>query len=341
MRFGPVPLNQAAGKILGHNITGPDGRRIFRKGKPLTQEDVRRLHELGRKTVYVAELEADDVDEDTAAERIARRLFHEHFRLSGPATGRANLYTTIQGIVRVDVDRLHAINRCDGVTLATLRNNSVVSEGKVAATLKVLPYAVPESTVGTAEDLAIKGGPLLRLDPLHARRVSLILSGSFHARERIVRSFKNALAERLEALGASIASVDFVPLDEEEDEARLAARLRERVREGAHLVILAGETAIMDRNDIAPRAIEQAGGRVICYGAPVDPGNLLMLAEFQKVPVLGAPGCARSPKDNIIDLVLPRLLVGDRLDRDDIIAFSHGGLLEDVPERPSPRSRLV
>ncbi|HZD09866.1 MAG TPA: molybdopterin-binding protein [Candidatus Binatia bacterium] len=313
---------------------------MFRKGRALQPEDIARLRELGRRTVYVAELEADDVDEDTAARRVAERLYGEHFRLSGPSTGRANIYTTERGIMRVDTQRLMRINECDGITLATLRNNTAVSADKIAATLKILPYAVPLTVVTAAETIAAGDDPLLRIDLLRARRVSLILSGSPSARERIVPSFESALAERLKALGATIATVDFVSLDEEQDEANLAEVIRRRVREGAQLVILAGETAIMDRHDIAPRAVERAGGTVIAFGAPVDPGNLLMLAELDDVPVMGAPGCARSPKDNIVDLVLPRLLVGDRLTKRDITALAHGGLLEDVPERPSPRSRL-
>lgn len=342
MKFGPVSLDQAQGKILGHNVMGPDGRRLFRKGHALDAEDIERLRELGRQTVYVAELEADDVDENTAAERIADKLFdHRYFRLSGPSTGRANVYTTELGVLRVEVDRLLEINRNEGITLATLRHNSAVTEGKIAATLKVLPYAIPKAMVRKAEALARENGPMLKLDPLAPRQVSLILSGSPSARERIVRSFENALSQRLENLGASIDTVDFVVLDQEEDEAALAEMIDRRIEGGAELVILAGETAIMDRYDIAPRAVERAGGTVVCFGAPVDPGNLLMLGRLGDTPVLGAPGCARSPKDNIIDLVLPRLLVGDRLERDDIISMAHGGLLEDVPERPSPRSRLT
>lgn len=341
MKFGPVPLNEAVGKILGHNVTGPDGRRAFRKGSPLQPADIDRLRELGRQTVYVAELESDDVVEDTAAHDIARNLVDDNFRLSGPSTGRVNIYTLAQGIVRIDVQRLLEINRCDGVTLATVRHNSAVAEGKMVGTLKILPYALPINTVRTATELAARHGPLIRMDLLRRRRVSLILSGSLLSQERIVKSFDSALQQRLSALGSAIDTIDFIPLDEEEDEARLAQMIARRVREGAELIIMAGETAIMDRHDIAPRAVERAGGQVIGFGAPVDPGNLLMLAEVNRVPVMGAPGCARSPKDNIVDLVLPRLLVGDRLERDDIIAFAHGGLLEDVPERPSPRSRLT
>ncbi|HEX6383903.1 MAG TPA: molybdopterin-binding protein [Anaerolineae bacterium] len=341
MKFGPVPLEEAEGKILGHNIAGPDGRRAFRKGKPLTAADIETLRQLGRSTVYVATLEADDVDEDTAARRIAEAAMGVGLRLSGPSTGRANLYATIRGLVRVDVARLMQLNACPGVTLATLPTNIATDEGKMVATMKVLPYAIPEATVRRAEEIASTGEPLLRVDALAPRAVGLILSGSPSARDRIVRSFETAMRLRLEALGSTIERVDFVPLEEEIGESELVERLQEQIAAGLDMIILAGETAIMDRYDIAPRAVERAGGEVTCFGAPVDPGNLLMLAYVDRVPVLGAPGCARSPKDNIIDLVLPRLLAGDRLSQTDIVAWGHGGLLEDVPERPMPRSRLT
>lgn len=339
MKFGPVPLEEAEGKILGHNVTGADGRRALRKGRSLTAEDVERLRRLGRERVYVAEMEADDVDEDTAAGRVAKAAMGDGLRLSGPSTGRANLYTTARGVLRVDVGRLEQINRRQGVTIATLPANTAVSEGKAAATVKILPYALPRATVERAVEVAADG-PILAVDAFPERRVALILSGSPAAQERIERTFANALRPRLETLGATLERVDFVPLEEADGETRLAAAIEERIADGMEMIILAGETAIMDRYDMAPRAVERAGGDVVCFGAPVDPGNLLMLAYHGRTPIVGAPGCARSSKDNIVDLVLPRLLVGDRLGRADVVAFGHGGLLEDVPERPSPRSRL-
>lgn len=334
-------MAEAKGKILGHNIAGPDGRRAFRKGKPLTAADVETLRQLGRITVYVAEMEADDVDEDKAARRIALAAQGQGLRLSGPSTGRTNLYATTLGLMRVDVARLIQLNACAGVTLATLPTNTAIKEGKMVATMKILPYAIAETTVRRAEEIAGAGAPLLRVDALQSRAVGLILSGSPSARERIVGSFETALRQRLEALGSTITSVDFVSLEEESGESDLVETVQQQVAAGLDMIILAGETAIMDRCDIAPRAVERAGGEVTCFGAPVDPGNLLMLAYLDRVPVLGAPGCARSPKDNIVDLVLPRLLAGDHLTQADIIAFGHGGLLEDVPERPMPRSRLI
>jgi molybdenum cofactor cytidylyltransferase len=164
----------------------------------------------------------------------------------------------------------------------------------------------------------------------------MILSGSTSIRERLLADFA-PLRERIERLGSSVARTDFVALEDESDEATLAAMLEEQVSAGIRMILLAGETAIMDSQDIVPRAIQRAGGSVESVGAPVDPGNLLMVAYLKEVPVVGAPGCARSRKTNIVDWVLPRLLVGDHLTRKDIVALGHGGLLQDVRERGMPR----
>jgi len=351
MKFGPVPIEEAAGKILGHNVARPDGRRLLRKGRELTAADVEALRALGRTTVYVAELEPGDVDEDTAAARLAEAVMGPGLRMTGPSTGRANLYATVRGVVLLDPSRLARFNSFPGITLATLTAHSVVPEGQMVATIKILPYSVPAADVTAAVHVAAgaasagiertKGGSLLRVEALQPRRVGLILSGAPSVRERIVHGFETALRQRLEALGSRIDRLDFVPLEDEAGEVALAEMIQAGLAAGLELIVLAGETAIMDRYDIAPRAVERAGGEVVCYGAPVDPGNLLMLAYAGPVPILGAPGCARSPKANIVDQVLPRLLIGQRLDLADIIALGHGGLLEDVPERPLPRSQVA
>lgn len=341
MKFGPVPIDQAEGKILGHNIAGPDGRRVFRKGRPLTAEDVNQLRQLGRATVYVAEMEAGDIDEDTAADRLAAAVTGDGLRISGPSNGRANLFATRPGILRVDPERLGQINGRPGITLATLVGDSAVRQGKMVATVKIMPYAVPEMDVREVETAAAGSDSVLSVSPFNRQRVGLILSGSPSARERIVHSFESTLQQRLTLLNAKIAKVDFISLDDESGEAELATMIGQHIDEGMELIIMAGETAIMDRYDLAPRAVEQAGGEVTCYGVPVDPGNLLMLAYHGRVPIMGAPGCARSPKSNIVDIVLPRLLAGDWLDQRAMIPMGHGGLLEDVPERPMPRSQLT
>ena len=341
MKFGPVPLGHAPGKILGHNIAGPDGKRILRKGKPLTAEDIAALRAIGRNSVYVAELEPGDLDEDAAARRVAEAVTGNGLRLSGPASGRVNLLATVQGVLRVDVERLNRVNASDGVTLATLASHTAVRPRQIVATVKIIPFAVPEKVIEQAEGAGTRGGsPLIRVDELKPQSVSLILSGSPSLKEKLFADFA-PLRERVEALGSQIQHTDYAPLEDETGEATLIESLKRAREAGARLVILAGETAIMDSHDIVPRAIEQAGGEVTCFGVPVDPGNLLLVAYLGETAILGAPGCARSRKTNIVDWVLPRLLAGDRLTRADIFALGHGGLLEDAPERPMPRNELA
>ena len=339
MKFGPVPLGRAEGKILGHNVAGHDGRRLLRKGKALTTEHVAVLRGMGRTVVHVAELEPGDVGEDVAARRVADAAKGDGLRLLGSATGRVNVLSTTQGLFRLNPDRLVRLNECDGVTLAVLDTHTAVGTGQVVATIKVIPYAVPERTVARAEAIAKEGEPLIRVDALPSRAVGMILSGAPSIRSKLFEDFF-PLEERVRSLGSHISERDYVTLDDDSGESSLASVIGQQRDAGVHLILFAGETAIMDARDIMPRALERAGGRVTCVGAPVDPGNLLMLGYIGDVPVLGAPGCARSRKVNVVDWVLPRLLVGDRLTRADIVTLGHGGLLEDVPERPLPRSHI-
>ena len=340
MKFGPLSISQIEGKILGHNISDSRGKRVLRKGKQLTGDDARRLTELGRTIVYVAELDPGDVDEDTAAERVARSVCGDGARKTRTNVGRVNLLAEEWSVVRVDAPRLARINECEGITLATLPSHAVLQPRKIAATIKVIPFALPETTVCKAEAIAAENGPILKLYPLRQRSAALVLSSSPFAKKRVMDDFVPPLRERIEGLGSQLRTIDFVPLEDENGEFALAETIQERVVGGAEIIILAGETAIMDRYDIAPRAVERSGGEVTCYGAPVDPGNLLMLAYLDDVPILGAPGCVRSQKTNVIDWVLPPLLAGDRLSRRDIIQMGHGGLLEEIPRRPMPRERV-
>jgi len=337
MKFGPVLLEDAQGKILGHNVAGSDGRRRLRKGKPLDAADIAVLAELGRRSVYVAEIEEEDVEENRAALRVAEACRGMGLRLSSAATGRVNIIATEHGLARVEDARLGRLNEGEGITVATVGADQLVRPGQTVATVKVIPYAVPEQVV-TAAVNAASPSPL-RVDAFQPHKVGLILSGSPSVRTVLEEGFL-PLEERVRALGSEVTAHDFVDLSGDGGEVELATALVAQRDSGAALILLAGETAIMDRHDITPRAVERAGGRVETVGAPVDPGNLLMLAYLDDIPVLGAPGCARSRKVNIVDWILPRLLTGERLGQDDIRRLGCGGLLEDVPERPLPRSRI-
>ncbi len=341
MKFGPVPIDEAAGKILGHNLYAPGGHLVLHKGIVLTAEDISKLKELGRQKVYVAEVEQGDVDENRAALRISQAIAGKGVRLSKSATGRVNLFASSPGVLRVDIARLESINSFEGITLATLTGDQFVDANQMLATVKIIPFALPEGLLLRAE-MAVAGDTrLIWVDALLPKKVGLILSGSRAAQERLRKSFEEPLRTRVARYGSQVALVEYLTLDDEDDEIHLTRTLQSFIAQGMQLLILAGDTAVMDRWDITPRAIERAGGVVECVGVPVDPGNLLMLGYVGDVPVLGAPGCARSMKTNAIDWVLPRLLVGERLRQADLTKLGYGGLLEDTSKRPMPRGRIT
>lgn len=333
MKFGPVPIEEAVGRILAHNIADAQGNRIFRKGRRLTPEDVARLRAEGYQEVVVAEPEPGDVGEEEAARRIARACEGPGLRPMPAAGGRVNFLADGAGVFLVEPDRLAQLNRLPGVTLATLTRGSVVRARQIVASLKIIPFALPEAIVAQAEALLQDNSPLMGVYPFQPRRVSLILSGHPAVWPRLIADFEAPLRERVDACGGIWLGTQTV----RHEEAELARAMEAALRQGADFLILAGETAIMDEEDIAPRAIRRIGGTVEAFGAPVDPGNLLLIAYRGEVPILGAPGCARSRHRNVVDWVIPRLMAGLRLTREEIATMGHGGLLEDVEERPAPR----
>ena len=341
MRFGPTALEDCEGTILGHNIVDPSGRRILRKGRALTADDVARLRDLGRREIYVAILEPGDIDENEAARRVTEAVLpNSGTRTSVARTGRVNVYATAKAVLEVDQKVVRELNSFTGVTLATLRSDAVVVGEQMIATTKILPYALPGETVRAAEEVAAKGTPV-HLHALEPRRVGLLVAGSAGNRERLLPGFEAALKSRIEALGSSLAQVTYCALPAEGGAEVLAGELKRQTETELGLLLLAGETAIQDPLDLIPRSVRLAGGLVNSFGAPVDPGNLLMLAELGGLSILGTPGCARSPKTNVVDLVLPRILAGLTVTPEDVLDWGVGGLLEDVPERPLPRSRLA
>jgi molybdopterin biosynthesis enzyme len=330
MYLTTLPVDQAIGHILRHNLSDPHGHKALPKGRVLRSEDLAILRDLRLEQVRVAVLEPDDVHEDVAAEQLSRIILGAGVHATPAHHSRVNMLAEHAGIVRVDSQALFALNSIDGLTIATLSNHSLVHERQRIATIKVIPFAVSMLALEQAAAIGRAAAqPIVQVDRLRAGRVGVLLVGSAAARQRIERSIAPAIASRVEALGSTILATRF----RTPDEAAIAEGLAELLAHGADLLITAGETSIMDRDDVIPLGVRQAGGRIEHYGAPVEPGNLLLLAYIDQIAVLGAPGCVRSRDLNIVDLVLPRLLSGEQLSRHDIIAMGHGGLLAGRGER--------
>ncbi len=332
MRFGDIPLDQAVGAILahGHRLDG----RGFKKGRVLSAADVEAFRDAGHRSVIAAVLDADDVPEDAAADRLARALCGDGLAPSAPFTGRCNLIADGSGLLVVDGGRLDRINLVDeAITIATLPPLATVSARQMAATVKIIPFAAPRAALERCLAIAADGGPIIRRQPFRRHRAGLIQTRLPETREKVLDKSATILGARLERLESTMGRETRCA----HDEAEIAAAIEALIADGHDLILIAGASAIVDRRDVVPAAIVRAGGDIDHFGMPVDPGNLLLLAHRGSVPVLGLPGCARSPKYNGWDMVLERLAADIPVASADIMGMGAGGLLKEMANRPQPR----
>ncbi|HKD23506.1 MAG TPA: molybdopterin-binding/glycosyltransferase family 2 protein [Rhizomicrobium sp.] len=333
MQFGPVPVSVAAGTVLAHSLR-IEGR-MFKKGRRLSEADVALLASAGHREVTVASLDADDVPEDVAAARIAAALAGAGIRIGAAFTGRANLYAEANGLALIDADRIARLNALDeAITLATLPPYAQVSPRQMVATVKVIPFAVPAGVLEEAERV-LAGSHAVAVADFAPKRAALISTALPQTKSAILDKNRSAIAARLEPFGSTLVHEDRVA----HDTGKLAEALRRAAQTKADPILVFGASAITDRRDVIPAAIEAAGGRIEHFGMPVDPGNLLLLGKIGEADVVGLPGCARSPKLNGFDFVLQRLLADVPVGRGDIAAMGVGGLLSEIHTRPQPRDR--
>lgn len=326
MRLEERPVADAAGTILMHNLADAGGNRILKKGTFLDEEHLAQLAGMGLSTVYVAALEDSDVHEDEAALALAEAMQTRELYLSRPVGGRVNLRAEVDGLLEVDAERLMELNMLPGITLGTRRQHTVVGPGQATdnvGTLKIIPFSIHRHDLDRALALTRARPGIVEVRSFEpGRRAALLLVGDPAVHGRLRDDFEPPTRTRLERLGAELAVVEGVP-EEEAAIARVAGRLAGTV----DLLIIAGQTSVMDEEDLTLRALRRAGAVATLSGAPVEPGNLLALAYLPNTPVLCAPGCAKGLRRNVVDLVLPRLLLGDRLERRDIAALALGGFL--------------
>lgn len=328
MRFGPVPLAEAEGAIAAHSIRCGD--RVIRKGTRLAADEIAALSGAGHASVVVARLEADDVPEDTAAHELAQAIAGPGLRVEAPFTGRSNLFAQAAGVIAIDRAGVDVFNgRDEALTLATIPDLRPVQAGDMVATVKIIPFAVPAPLVREAA----RTPPLLTLHPFVRRKVALVSTLLPGLPPKVVEKTRRVTAARLAPAGAALSHDVRIP----HDTAALAQAIRTVASEGADLVLIFGASAITDRRDVIPAALEAAGGRVERLGMPVDPGNLTLIGRLGDLPVIGAPGCARSAKENGFDWLLMRLLAGLDVTAADVAGLGVGGLLGEIVTRPQLR----
>ena len=330
MKFGALAIEKAEGAIVAHAVRRPG--LTLKKGDVVTAAAIATLREAGVTEIIVARIEDGDIDENAAAAALAQVVAGNNLRVDAPFTGRCNLFATRPGMFVADAGAIDAVNALDeAITVATLAPMRAVVEGEMVATVKIIPFAVPRSALDAA--LAAATAARLHVEPFRPLSVGVVSTLLPGLKTSVVDKTARALEQRLQPAGAKLASHARVG----HDAAELAPAITQASRDN-DLVIVFGASAITDRRDVIPAAIEAAGGKVEHFGMPVDPGNLLLLGRTADgKPVIGAPGCARSPRENGFDFVLNRLLAGIPVTAADIRRMGAGGLLMEIVSRPQPR----
>lgn len=322
--YKSVPVEDAVGMILGHDITrivpGEFKGPAFKKGHVLKTEDIPSLLDMGKKHVYALDLKDDFVHENDAAERIAQGAAGAGIKLTSPSEGRVNLISEFPGLLKINVQALHQINTIEEIALATLHSNQQVVEGAQVAGARIIPLAARKEKIEKIEDICRDNFPVITVKPFRSLKIGVITTGSEVYTGRIADKFGPVLKEKFGELGCHILKQVFVS----DEIAMTVDAINGLIKEGADMVALTGGMSV-DPDDQTPASIRAAGGEVVLYGAPVFPGAMFMLAHIGAVTLVGLPGCVMYHRASIFDLIVPRIVAGETITRDDIVSLGHGG----------------
>jgi len=329
-RLREVPVEEAVGLKLAHDLTqivpGQFKGRLFRKGHVITEEDIPKLLDIGKAHIYVLELGEGDLHEDDAALRLARALAGDGIAYGEPAEGKVTLKAERLGLADVDEEFVRSVNRLGDIALATVRRDTVLKAGSAIAAARAIPLIVPERKIAEAEALAAEwrarhGRAPLSVRPLRSVRAGLLTTGSEVYSGRIQDKFGPAVRAKLEALGSEVAEQRFAP----DDRQRIVTEIHYLLEQGYDMILVTGGMSV-DPDDRTPGAIREAGADVVSYGTPMLPGSMLLVGYLGNVPILGLPGCVMHDPYTSFDVLLPRILAGDRITREDIAGMGYGGL---------------
>jgi len=325
-----VPVENAVGMILCHDLTrivpGKFKGRVFKKGHVVKKEDIPLLLEIGKENLYVWENREGFLHEDEAARRMACAVAGYGVTMTEPKEGKINLLASMKGLLKIDTAGLNAVNDIEQVMLASLHTNQVVEKDTVVAGTRVIPLVIDEKIIEQVEERAAQFGPLVEVKPLACLRVGMVVTGSEVYKGRIEDKFGPVVKAKIVKLGSYVFRKINVP----DDTGMIARAIQDLLAEKADLIVITGGMSV-DPDDLTPAGVVAAGGKIVSYGAPALPGAMFMVSYIGKTPVLGLPGCVMFSKRTVFDLVLPRIMAGEEIERRDIVALGHGGLCLECP----------
>jgi len=350
-----LPVNDAVGTVLAHDITeirpGEFKGRAFKKGHVIRKEDVCHLQRLGKEHLFVLDIADDEMHEDDAAYALANTLMGGGVKIKGePREGKINIISEIDGLLKIDKDALLAFNMLGDVMCATLHNNVIVRKGQTVAGTRAIPLIVKRRIVEEAVSICEKasptrphgqGGGVIQVKEIRKPKAGVVITGNEVYYGRVKDAFSSVITEKIKAVGGEIVGIYYAP----DDEAFIEARLKELIYAGADMLITTGGMSV-DPDDVTRFAIKKLGATEITYGSPALPGAMFLIAYLETVvgdpevgggrkpipdprlpiPVLGIPACGMYAKATVFDLVVPRVLAGERIGRGELAELGHGGL---------------
>ncbi|UCE98360.1 MAG: molybdopterin-binding protein [Dehalococcoidia bacterium] len=323
-----IKLEEAIGMPIGHDVTkvvpGEFKGAAFRRGHILKRDDIPELLSMGKEHIYVIEEEEGEIHEEEAARRIATAVAEPELEISQPKEGKVNIKSTISGLLKINKALLKEINSVASISLATLHENSVCRPGTIVAGTKIIPLYIPEEKIEKIEKLCQVKGKVCRVIPFQAKKVGVVITGNELYKGRIKDKFGDYIKNKVEPLGSSINHQRIVP----DDEDIIAEAILEMQGKGSEVIFVCSGLSV-DPDDVTVEGVERSGATIISYGAPVMPGAMFLYATLDNIPILGAPAAVIFNDTTIIDIILPRVLAGDQLSRQDIIDMGHGGLCLD------------
>jgi hypothetical protein len=319
-----IPVEEAVGLPLAHDITeivpGKHKGPAFRRGHIVRKEDISKLLDVGKRNLYIMELDKDELHEEDAAHRLAKAAAGPNLRLVGPSEGRVNLVAEASGLLKIDSDLLYRLNSLGNLIVATLLSDRYVNDGDVVAGTRTIPVVVKEELIQRAEALC-KDHPIVRILPMPARRIHLIVTGSEVYTGRIQDGFEPVVRRKVAAFGSDLADKHVA----NDDPDQIAKLIQEAQRSGAEIILVSGGMSV-DPDDKTPEGIRRSGATIESHGFPVLPGSMFLMAYLNGTPILGLSGCVLHDPFSAFDILLPRILSGDKITRADIMAMGHGGL---------------
>ena len=317
-----VDVRESTGRILCCTIFRPGGRKLLAKGHVLSEEDVHLLQTEGLGQVWVTELEDGEIGEDQAVSEAAKEMGCGSLEIRLAAGGRANLFATEASSILVDDELLKQINCTSSIVIATVPNFSYAQADQRIATVKSAPFAVSQSQLEAVNSILRERGPILQARPIRNPTIGVLYTDPVHG-DRAKQLFESIMRQRLERLGTAPSFV----LSCVEEEEPVARSLQHLLRAKPTVIMVASTTAPAGPEDVVGRAMTRVGGLLERFLAPVEPGNLFLLSYKDETPIMSAPGCFRSAKANIVDLVLPPMLARYRVSGWEVAGLGHGGLL--------------